>query len=55
MTEAIMKIEAVINTLNRIEVKGQQNLDGLLGSIQTLQQVRVILTAPKEKGDEPNG
>ena len=52
MTETVMKIEAVINTLNRIEVKGQQNLDGLLGCIQTLQQIRAILTAPKE---EENG
>ena len=51
MDEVIIKIEAVINTLNTIEVKGIRNLDALIGSIRALQQVRSKLTEPKEEAD----
>jgi len=44
------RIIAVINTLNTIEVKGEQNLDKLLGCIQTLKAV----ATPKEQ-EEDNG
>lgn len=40
MTEHIQTIAAVIATLNKIEVKGEANLNGLLASIQTLQTLK---------------
>ena len=46
MNEEIkMKLYAVINTLDKVQVSGEQNLDMLLASIRTL---RAIV----EKGDE---
>ena len=33
------KIALIINTLNQIEVKGSDNLDKLLGSIQALEKM----------------
>lgn len=42
-------IQAVINTLGKIEVKGRENLDYLLGAILTLEQIQKALTAPKEE------
>ena len=44
------KIIAVLNTLNTIDVHGEQNLDKLLGCIQTL---RSILAS--EEQEENNG
>ena len=32
-------LSIVVNTLNGIEVRGKENLDRLLGCIQTLEQV----------------
>ena len=39
------KIIAVLNTLNTISVSGEQNLDKLLGCIQTL---KAVLSEPQE-------
>lgn len=36
MNERIQTIAAVLATLNKIEVKGAENLNGLLACIQTL-------------------
>ena len=41
-------LNAVINTLNSIEVKGKDNLDKLLGCINALEQ----MMAQAEKGEE---
>lgn len=38
--DAKAKIQIVINTLNQVQVSGKKNLDFLLGSIQTLEQVK---------------
>jgi hypothetical protein len=35
----IQKIQIIVNTLNQVTVSGKKNLDYLLGSIQTLEQV----------------
>lgn len=54
--EVTMKIDAILNTLNIIEVKGERNLDGLLACIQTLKQIRAIINSPRTDGGEaPNG
>ena len=53
-------IKAVISTLNDVEVKGKDNLDKLLGSINALETVAQVLeiptasTAPDEKHEEVN-
>ena len=52
MTEIIKQIEAVINTLNKVEVKGMNNLDRLLASMQVLQDIHDKLIA---KDGEENG
>ena len=39
------KIQIVINTLNQVQVCGKKNLDFLLGSMQTLEQVKKELEA----------
>ena len=54
--EVTMKIDAILNALNTIEVKGERNLDGLLACIQTLKQIRAIINSPRTDGGEaPNG
>lgn len=53
MIEYIQKLTAVINTLNHVEVKGRQNLDALLGSIQMLEQVCKDMS--QAEGGENNG
>ena len=40
MNNLAVSIQAVINTLNIISVSGEQNLNHLLGSIQTLRNVK---------------
>ena len=45
MEQTLIKLSAVINTLDLIEVHGAKNLDALLGCIQTLQQIQNELTA----------
>lgn len=37
--DAVRKLRAISFALNRIEVKGRENMDALLGSIQTVEQV----------------
>ena len=50
------RIQAVINTLNQITVSGYDNMNKLLGSMQTLTQIKNELSegddkkAPSEKG-----
>ena len=54
--EVTMRIDAILNTLNMIEVKGERNLDGLLACMQTLKQIRAIINSPStDGGEEPNG
>ena len=38
--DVITKVLVTINTLNQVTVNGKKNLDYLLGSIQTLEQVK---------------
>ena len=45
----IQKIQVVINTLNLVTVCGKKNMDYLLGSIQTLEQVKGELEQAKAK------
>ena len=42
-------IRAVISTLNDIEIKGKDNLDKLLGSINALETVAQILEEQQSK------
>lgn len=49
----IIKLHSVINTLNKVTVMGEENLDRLLGSIQTLHSIAddlkaASMTASKE-------
>lgn len=37
--EAARKLHAVAFALNKVEVKGRDNMDALLGSIQTVEQI----------------
>ena len=55
-------IKVVISTLNKIEVKGKDNLDMLLGSINALETVVQVAEAapappapPEETKEEVNG
>ena len=45
--DIVQTLNAVLNTLNSIEVKGASNLNAMLGCMQTLEQIRNELT----KGD----
>lgn len=45
-------IQAIIDTLNKIEVHGKDNLDRLLGCIQALEEIKNAVT---EKEDSENG
>ena len=42
------KIQIVLNSLNQLTIKGRQNLDYLLGSIQLLEQIK------QEVEEKPN-
>ena len=47
----LQHINALIFTLNNIEVKGEKNLDMLLGCIKTLQKMKEeAIEAEKTKG-----
>lgn len=46
-------IRLVISTLNSVEVKGKENLDKLLGSINALETVAQALEAPPAPPAEP--
>jgi hypothetical protein len=52
MIEYIQKLTAVINTLNRVEVKGRDNLNALLGSIQMIESVCQAMSKAEEGGDD---
>lgn len=45
-------IRIVISTLNEVEVKGRENLDKLLGSINALESVAQMLDAENSKPTE---
>lgn len=47
-------IRLVISTLNDVEVKGKDNLDKLLGSINALETVAQALEAPPAPPAEPS-
>lgn len=40
MEEYITQINRIIYTLNLVSVRGRENLDGLLASIQTLEKMK---------------
>lgn len=44
--DIISKLNAVQNTLDGVEVKGRENLDRLLGCMQTIDEVLRVLTGP---------
>lgn len=44
--DIISKLNAVLNTLDGVEVKGRENLDRLLGCMQTIDDVLRVLAAP---------
>lgn len=48
VNNAIRTITSVIEALNRVEVKGENNLNALLACIQTLKQVIVQLNETEE-------
>lgn len=54
-------VRLVLSTLNSVEVRGKDNLDKLLGSINALETVAQALETPpvsteaSAKGDELNG
>ena len=48
--ETVQMINAVLNALNTIEVKGASNLNALLGCMQTLEQIRNELAKGEENG-----
>jgi|GEM_PF-1711173 hypothetical protein len=56
----VMKLRAVLNTLEGVQVAGRENWDRMLGSMQAIEEVVQALSAPPapEKGPEqevPNG
>lgn len=44
--------DSLINTLNQIEVKGKDNLDKLLGCIQTLEQLKGMIKVQTVEAEE---
>lgn len=48
MENIAMKLRMVLNTLNGVEVKGKENLDRMLGSMQAIEEVAQVLSARKE-------
>jgi len=53
MIEEARKLRAVAFALNHVEVKGRDNMDALLGSIQTVEQVAGDLESYREVKPEP--
>ena len=51
----VMKLRAILNTLEGVQVAGRENLDRLLGSMQAIDEVIQMLSAPPapEKETEP--
>ena len=54
MNNLAVSIQAVINTLNIISVSGEQNLSHLLGSIQTLRNVKAELEKGAKNSEVPS-
>lgn len=42
----VMKLRAVLNTLEGVQVAGRENWDRMLGSMQTIEEVVQVLSAP---------
>lgn len=47
-------LDNLISTLNRIEVKGKENLDMLLGCIMTLEKMKGMVKTRTEEAEEVN-
>lgn len=43
---AVMKLRAVLNTLEGVQVAGRENWDRMLGSMQAIEEVIQALSAP---------
>ena len=55
MEEIIDILHRVIYTLNRVEVRGSDNINALLGSIQALEKVHADLVEAKKQSAEGAG
>lgn len=55
MDNTIKLVHMVRASLNELEVRGERNLDTLLGCIRVLEAVEQALTAPKEAEEVSNG
>lgn len=42
----VMKLRAVLNTLEGVQVAGRENWDRMLGSMQAIEEVIQMLSAP---------
>ena len=42
----VMKLRAVLNTLEGVQVAGRENWDRLLGSMQAIEEVVQVLSVP---------
>lgn len=42
----VMKLRAVLNTLEGVQVAGRENLDRMLGSMQAIDEVIQLLSVP---------
>ena len=42
----VMKLKAVLNTLEGVQVAGRENWDRMLGSMQAIEEVAQALSAP---------
>lgn len=52
MDEAIEILYRVIHTLDSIDVRGRENLNALLGSIQAVEKVHAALVEAKKQAAE---
>jgi len=54
MNDVINTLQTVINTLQLIQVKGEENLDPLLASIRSLRALKNdLVKAMKERAEKP--
>lgn len=44
----VMKLRAVLNTLEGVQVAGRENWDRMLGSMQAIEEVVQVLSAPTD-------
>lgn len=49
----VMKLRAVLNTLEGVQVAGRENWDRMLGSMQAIDEVVQALSAPPAPEKEP--